>query len=156
MEILFGRDPLPVVISFFICGAISGIIYDLLEIKRYIIHTNKIILFFDDLLFMLCNAVIIIFNAYAFNNGNIKWYEIPAMIIGFSVYKSTFSKVFLKIAFSVIAIIKKVLIQIIIPIKKALLFLFTFINARVEELYLMCVVFKYKRLMLNIHNLFGS
>lgn len=156
MEILFGRDQLPVVISFFICGVFSGIIYDLLKIKRYIIRTPAVILFVDDLLFMLCNAMIVVFNAYAFNNGNIKWYEFPVMITAFFVYKSTLSVLFLKAAFALIALVKKTIFLMLAPVKKALNKAFRLLRCFLERLYLMIVVYIYKRRMLNMDKLIST
>ncbi len=114
MAILFGRNQLPVFISFLICGVISGVVYDLLRIKRRIVPANNIVLFFDDMAFMLFNAVLVIFNAYAFNNGNLKWYEFPLMLMGFSVYRLTLSVLFIKIVFKVIDVTKHLILRFVI------------------------------------------
>lgn len=106
MAILFGRNQLPVFISFLICGIISGIVYDLFRIKRRIVPANSIVIFFDDIIFMLFNAVLVVFNAYAFNNGNLKWYEFPLLLMGFTAYRLTLSVLFIKIVFKVIDVIK--------------------------------------------------
>ncbi len=121
MDILFGRDQFPVIISFFICGIFSGILFDLFKIKRRIFGANKMILFVDDFIFMLICATAVIFTAYAFNNGNMKWYEVPDMVAGFVVYRKTFSVVFIKICFFLIDKIKQFIKVIFLPIKKMLL-----------------------------------
>lgn len=118
MAILFGRDQLPVIISFFVCGVLSGMICDLFRIKRRIFGAPYAVVFVDDVLFMLCNAVIFIINEYSFNNGNIKWYEAPVMLAGFIVYRFTFSVIFIKICFAFIDLIKRLIRRILSPLKK--------------------------------------
>ena len=119
MDILFGRNQLPVFISFVICGMIAGAFCDILKIKRRIFSDRFIFLFFDDLLFFLFCTVLIICNAYAFNDGNMKWYEIPFMIMGFVLYRKTFSVLFIGVCFTVIDFTKRVITLALSPIVKA-------------------------------------
>ena len=118
MDILFGRNQLPVFISFVICGIIAGAFCDILKIKRRIFSDRFIFLFFDDLLFFAFCTVLILCNAYAFNDGNMKWYEIPFMIMGFVLYRKTVSVIFIGICFTVIDFTKKIICWAFSPIVK--------------------------------------
>ena len=129
MDILFGKNQFTVIISFFVCGIICGIIFDIFKIKRRIFGSPYIVLLIDDLIFMLSVAVIVIFNAYAFNNGNMKWYESPAMLFGFWIYRKTMSVIFIKVSFFIIDKIKLLITKLLIPVKKIyFIFRIIFIN----------------------------
>lgn len=136
MDILFGKNQIPVLISFFICGILSGILFDLLKIKRRIFGVNKFILFIDDFAFMIFCAILVIFNAYAFNNGNMKWYEIPDMTAGFIIYRKTVSVIFIKVCFYIIDKTKKLLLILLLPIKKIFLNFIKLINILYLNLYM--------------------
>ena len=125
MEILLGRNPLPVFVSFFVCGIISGVFCDILRIKRRIFSEHAIFLFFDDLLFFMFCTVVIIFNAYCFNDGNMKWYEIPVMISGFVLYRKTVSVLFIGVCFRIIDFLRELICYITAPIHKILSHLIT-------------------------------
>lgn len=120
MSILFGRNQFPVFISFLICGVVCGIFYDILKIKRRIISDNYLFLFIDDLFFCFFSTVVFIFNAYSFNDGNIKWYEFPLMGFGFAVYRKTLSVLFIGGCFWIIDRTKKLLLAILVPVANAL------------------------------------
>lgn len=119
MSILFGRNQLPVLISFVICGIVCGIFYDILKIKRRIFTDKYIFLFFDDLLFCMFSTIVFIFNAYSFNDGNIKWYEFPCMAFGFGVYRKTLSVIFIGVCFWLIDKTKELLLAMFVPVVKA-------------------------------------
>lgn len=116
MAIFLGRNQLPVFISFVICGVICGVFYDLLKIKRRIMFKRYIFLFIDDLIFCGFATVLFLFNAYAFNDGNLKWYELPFMVTGFLIYRKTLSVLFIGICFFIIDKIKQLLKFIFSPV----------------------------------------
>lgn len=96
MAILFGRNQLPVVLSFFVCGSILGIAFDILKIKRMLFGSNFLFTFFDDSFFCVVSGMMIVVNAYALNDGNMKWYEIPLTVAGFSLWHCTLSPPFMR------------------------------------------------------------
>ncbi len=116
MAILFGRNPWPVILSFFVCGMIAGVLFDLFKIKRHIFGAPQILLFFDDFIFMLTCGILVIFDAFAFNNGNFKWYEAPFMLFGFTVYRLTLSRLVIFCIFRVIDFVKKLLWRLFLPV----------------------------------------
>ncbi len=116
MAILFGRNPWPVILSFFVCGMIAGVLFDLFKIKRHIFGAPRILLFFDDFIFMLTCGILVIFDAFAFNNGNFKWYEAPFMLFGFTVYRLTLSRLVIFCIFGIIDFVKKMLWRLFMPV----------------------------------------
>lgn len=116
MDVLFGRDQLPVVISFFVCGVICGAFYDVLRIKRHIFPCGYFILFLDDLLFCGFLTIVFLFNAYSFNNGNIKWYEVPIMIAAFVIYRKTVSAIVIRLCFMLIDVLKRLVHRMLMPV----------------------------------------
>ena len=141
MDILFGRAQLPVIISFFVCCVMCGILYDVLKIKSRIFGSRAVILFFDDLLFMLVATVTIIFNAYAFNNGNFKWYEVPVMTLGFFLYMISLSRLFTAVCFAVIDTVKRFIKKYCItPIEKLLRIIVKTVRERTEKIILAWVL----------------
>ena len=153
MAILFGRDQLPVIISFFICGVISGAFYDVLRIKRRIFSDRLILLFVDDLLFFVFCTILVIFNAYCFNDGNMKWYEIPVMIAGFAVYRKTLSLVFISFCFYLIDSVKKVVLWMLRPVRKSINKIIEFGYALFERMVFGVYFVHEKYRMLEIRNL---
>lgn len=141
MDILFGRSQLPVILSFFACGIASGVISDFFCIKRRYFKENRTIIFFDDFLFMIINAVIVIFNAYSFNDGNMKWYEIPVMFFGFIIYKKTVSRLFIKAVCHIIGLIIKFVKLIFVPVKIT----FEFISREKEKFKLFAYTARKRR-----------
>ena len=116
MALLFGRDQLPVFLSFLVCGVLVGVLFDVLKIKRHLFCAPGFIVFIDDLVFMLTCGVIVIFNAFAFNDGNFKWYEAPLMLGGFAVYRLTLSRLVIFCIFAVIDFVKKMLRKLVSPL----------------------------------------
>lgn len=118
MAILFGRDPFPVVIAFLCCGVIAGAVYDLFRIKRRLFGHFPLVVFADDVLFMLFCGTLVLLCAYAFNDGNFKWYELPCMFFGFSVYRLTLSRIVIGLCFATINFLKKLLKRILFPLAR--------------------------------------
>ena len=136
MDVLFGRSQLPVFLSFVICGVISGVFYDILKIKRRIFAERFIFLFIDDLLFCTFCTMLILFNAYSFNDGNIKWYEIPFMAMGFILYRKTLSYVFVGFCYFVIDTTEHFLCFLFTPVYAFLIGLYHSFVKCIEWVYL--------------------
>lgn len=145
MAILFGRDQFPVFLSFLLCGVIAGILFDLLKIKRRIFGAPYVVLFFDDLFFMLICTVLVIFNAFAFNDGNFKWYELPFMTAGFAAYRLTLSRLFIFVCFTVIDFVKKLVYMLLAPIRKLCYLCFKALLKQSENVYLALFAFMQRR-----------
>lgn len=116
MAILFGRDPFPVVIAFLCCGVLVGVTYDLFRIKRRLFGQHPLVVFADDVFVMLFCGMLVLLCAYAFNDGNFKWYELPCMFFGFSAYRVTLSRVVIGVCFACIGYLKILLKRMLCPI----------------------------------------
>ena len=147
MAILFGRDQLPVFLSFLVCGALEGILYDVLKIKRRIFGAPYVVLFVDDLLFTLSCAILVIFNAFAFNDGNLKWYELPFLTAGFVIYRLTLSRLFILVCFTVIDFFKRLIYAILAPVKKLFLTMAHILLSFMERVYFAVFIALYRRKM---------
>jgi len=122
-------------------------IYDVFRIKRRIFGAPGVVVFVDDVTFMICNALIFIINEYSFNNGNIKWYEAPVMLAGFVVYRFTFSVIFIKICFALIDFVKRLTRRLLRPVKKYCKASRAFFARLVEKLVLLHYTRRSKRMI---------
>ena len=116
MAILFGRNQFTAVLAFLVCGVLCGALFDALKVKRHLFGSPGVILFADDLLFMLSSGILLIFCAFAFNDGNFKWYETPCMLTGFGVYRLTLSRPVIWVLFAVIDGTKKLIKRLLRPV----------------------------------------
>ena len=116
MDILFGRDPLQTLAAFFVCGVLLGVVYDLLAVRRLFSFGGAVRLFFDDLLFTLFSGAVMLSAAYAFGNGNWRWYELPAALTGILLYRLTVSRVLLAVCRKAARLFKSVLRFVLSPI----------------------------------------
>jgi len=147
MDVLLGRDQLPVFVSFVVCGIISGAFYDILKIKRRIFAQRFIFLFVDDLIFCTFCTILVIFNAYSFNDGNLKWYEIPFMMMGFVLYRKTASPLFIGICYYIIDVTKKIVRFVLSPVKAFVLHLQKITKKCTQKVYLDGVCYRKKKRM---------
>lgn len=150
MDILFGRPQTPVFISFAVCGVLLGFVYDLFKVKRKLFGENAFVLFIDDFFFMMISALTVVFNSYAFNNGNMRFYEIPVMILFFAIYRKTLSIPVIKLCFFIVDVVKKLLRAVFNPIKKVALQFINFVFTLVRKAYLHGFTAKQKRKLLSI------
>lgn len=120
MEILFGRAVLPVLVAYFVCGALWGGLYDLVCIKRELLYSPGCIRFFEDILFMLAGGVLVLLCAYAYNNGCFRWYELPTMLSGLCLYRVTLSRVLMGLCIKGIRYVKKKIERSLSPLWRIL------------------------------------
>lgn len=107
MEIFYPSTNNSAFLFSFVLGAILGVFYDALIIKRHFFGGGKIILLIDDLLYTHLSGIIIVLTILKTNSGIIRWFELVSCIGGFLVYKITISKFILKFFFWLSRIIKK-------------------------------------------------
>lgn len=90
-----------------ILGAVLGVFYDALIIKRHFFGGGKIILLIDDLLYTGLSGIIIVLTILKTNSGIIRWFELVSCVGGFLLYKVTLSIFVLKLFFWLSRTIKK-------------------------------------------------
>ncbi len=85
----FSSDSFSVFLSSFAPGVIFAVLYDIFRIKRALVPAGKIILFFDDIFYLLSCCVIYILYCLEVNFGIIRWYMPVTCFLAFIIYKMT-------------------------------------------------------------------
>ena len=98
---------------YFISGMIIGIIFDIFRILRKSFKTNDFVTYIEDILFWIITGIFLIFILFKFSFGQIRFYTIFALIIGFVLYLFTISKLFIKVSVIIILFIKKIVGKIL-------------------------------------------
>jgi len=118
-------------------GIIIGILFDIFRIIRKSFKTPDFITYIEDILFWILAGLILLFNLFVFNNGELRIYIFIGLIFGLFIYMLTLSKYFIKISVGILVFIKKVFyfpIHIIGSfIKKFILRPFSSIFQKVKE-----------------------
>ena len=102
---------------FSLTGILIGILFDLFRILRKSFKTPDILTYIEDVIFWILTGIIILYNIWYFNNGEIRLYIILAIIMGIIIYILTLSNIILKIFYIIINFIKKTIIQLFFTLK---------------------------------------
>ena len=102
---------------FLLNGVFIGLIFDFFRILRKSFKTTNIITYIQDILFWILTGISIIFCMYKFSDGEMRFFMLLGMILGFCIYLLTFSQFIIKISVCIIKYVKiiiKTTIKIII------------------------------------------
>lgn len=106
---------------YMLSGAMIGILFDFFRILRKSFNTPDFITYIEDILFCILTGIILLFVLFNFSNGQIRIYNIFAILLGSAFYMILISKYFIKINVKIIVTIKNIVIKIInillIPLK---------------------------------------
>ena len=105
---------------FSLTGVAIGLLFDFFRILRRSIKTNNLITYIEDILFWMLTGLLILYNIWYFNDGEIRIYIFIGIIMGLLVYMSTLSSILIKIFTKILQTIIKVLK---FPIKTIISFL---------------------------------
>lgn len=94
---------------FSLTGVEIGILFDFFRILRRTIKTGNIVTYIQDILFWILTGVLVLYNIWYFNNGEIRVYMFLGIIIGTLIYVSTLSNIFVKLFTEILSTIIKVL-----------------------------------------------
>ncbi len=94
---------------FSLTGVAIGILFDFFRILRRSIKTSNIITYIEDVLFWILTGILVLYNIWYFNNGEIRIYMFLGIIIGVLVYMSTLSNIFVKIFSKILSFIIKIM-----------------------------------------------
>ena len=94
---------------FSLTGVEIGIIFDFFRILRRTIKTGNIATYIQDILFWILTGILVLYNIWYFNNGEIRVYMFLGIIIGTLIYVSTLSNIFVKLFTRILSTIIKVL-----------------------------------------------
>lgn len=82
---------------FSMTGVIIGILFDFFRILRRSIKTSNILTYIEDVLFWILTGLLILYNIWYFNNGEIRIFMFLGIILGILIYMSTLSNILIKI-----------------------------------------------------------
>ena len=94
---------------FSLTGVAIGILFDFFRILRRSIKTSNIITYMEDILFWILTGLLILYNIWYFNDGEIRIYMFIGIIMGLLVYMSTLSDILIKIFTKILQTIIKLL-----------------------------------------------
>lgn len=94
---------------FSLTGVTIGVLFDFFRILRRTIKTSNIITYIEDVLFWILTGLLILYNIWYFNNGEIRIYMFLAIILGILIYMSTISNILIKVFSKILQIIIKIL-----------------------------------------------
>ena len=94
---------------FSLTGVEIGILFDFFRILRRTIKTGNIVTYIQDILFWILTGILVLYNIWYFNNGEIRVYMFLGITIGTLIYISTLSNIFVKIFAKILTTIIKVL-----------------------------------------------
>ncbi len=119
-----------VVLTLLVIGLCTGLIYDAFTVKRILLKTPFVLLFFEDVLFCLISCIIFVFAIFITNYGYVRWYEAAAFLSGFALYKLLVSWLIVKVFVTVLRfaakIIRRVFFIVVLPLKFIFVKLFEF------------------------------
>lgn len=94
---------------FSLTGVEIGILFDFFRILRRTIKTGNIVTYIQDILFWILTGILVLYNIWYFNNGEIRIYMFLGIIIGTLIYMSTLSNIFVKLFTKILSMIIKAL-----------------------------------------------
>lgn len=116
---------------FSLTGVAIGILFDFFRILRKTIKTHNIVTYIEDILFWILTGLLILYNIWYFNDGEIRIYMFLGIIMGVLIYMSTLSKFIILIFSNILKIIIKIFK---IPIR-AILSIFRKISTAIMSLF---------------------
>ena len=94
---------------FSLTGVIIGILFDFFRILRKTIKTPNIITYIEDVLFWILTGVLILYNIWYFNDGEIRIFMFLGIILGALIYMSILSNIVILVLTKILQIIIKIL-----------------------------------------------
>jgi len=94
---------------FSMTGVAIGILFDFFRILRRSIKTSNIITYIEDVLFWILTGLLVLYNIWYFNNGEIRIFMFLGIILGVLIYMSTLSNIIVKIFSTILQTIIKIL-----------------------------------------------
>ena len=77
---------------FTLTGVVIGFLFDFFRILRKSIKTPNFVTYIEDILFWILTGLLILYNIWYYNNGEIRIYMFLEIIIDVLIYMSTLSK----------------------------------------------------------------
>ena len=96
-------------IVFSLTGVVIGILFDFFRILRRSFKTSNIITYVEDVLFWILTGVLILYNIWYFNNGEIRIYMFLGIIMGLLIYMLTLSNIIVSLFSKILKMLIKIL-----------------------------------------------
>lgn len=119
---------------FTLTGIIIGILFDFFRVLRKSFKTADIITYLEDVLFWILTGVLVLYNIWYFNDGEIRLFMFLGIIMGTLIYMLILSNTVIKILYSIFAIIKKMFRPIIYIFRKIYNLLNNFLEKNIKKL----------------------
>lgn len=103
------QDQAYLFIVFSLTGVVIGILFDFFRILRRSFKTSNIITYVEDVLFWILTGVLILYNIWYFNNGEIRIYMFLGIIMGLLIYMLTLSNIIVSLFSKILKILIKIL-----------------------------------------------
>lgn len=128
---------------YLVSGIIIGIFFDVFRILRKSFHTSDLLTYIEDIIFWIITGLFLLFVLFQISDGEIRIYNIIALLLGGILYLLTMSKIFIKINVKIMTFIKSLLHNIVLIPLKGLFFIikklftpFTFFVINVKKIIL--------------------
>lgn len=106
------QDQTYLFLVFSLTGIIIGFLFDFFRILRKSFKTTDLITCIEDVIFWILTGILILYNIWYFNNGEIRLFIILGIILGVIIYLLTLSNIVVKVFTFIINFLKKIIIQI--------------------------------------------
>ena len=106
------QDQTYLFLVFSLTGIIIGFLFDFFRILRKSFKTTDLITCIEDVIFWILTGILILYNIWYFNNGEIRLFIILGIILGVIIYLLTLSNIVVKVFTFIVNFFKKIIIQI--------------------------------------------
>lgn len=129
------EDQALIFIVFTFTGILLGILFDFFRVFRRTFNTIDFITYLEDILYWILAGIIVLYNIWFFNNGEIRFFMIIGIVMGAIIYSLLFSPILIKIETMLLTKLKNIIMFfykiIIIPIEKIINF-FDFYTSKIN------------------------
>ncbi len=96
-------------IVFSLTGIGLGVLFDFFRALRKTFKTPDLVTYLEDIIYWILAGIIVLYNIWFFNDGEIRIYMILGILIGAVIYTLTLSTIFIKVNYFIMSKIKIIL-----------------------------------------------
>lgn len=129
------EDQALIFIVFTFTGILLGILFDFFRVFRRTFNTIDFITYLEDILYWILAGIIVLYNIWFFNNGEIRFFMIIGIIMGAIIYSLLFSPILIKIETMILTKLKNIIMffyKIIIIPKEKIIKFFAFYTSKIN------------------------
>lgn len=97
---------------FSLTGVIIGVLFDFFRILRKSFKTTDLITCIEDIIFWILAGILILYNIWYFNNGEIRAFIILGIVLGIIIYILTLSNIIVKIFYIIVNFLKMLIMKL--------------------------------------------